>query len=166
MQPPADNDRPTWDQINCMIVWVISSLATCIRLMVGVLIWNPATKQIISVGYNGAPKGMPHCLDVGCEIEGGHCVRCLHGDTNALYWAGTASTGCWMYLNYNPCRRCVNHIIQAGITRVIFTEYYGSNASETLALLEAHGVETKHYPRTKVYEGFLTVLHRLFYNKN
>lgn len=117
-------ERPSWDLVNCMIVWVISLLATCNRLMVGVLLWNPETKQIVSVGYNGAPAGQPHCLDAGCEMEDGHCVRSLHGDTNALYWAGTESRGCWMYLNYPPCRRCANHIIQGGITRVVYTVPY------------------------------------------
>ena len=163
---PSTAERPTWDLINCMIVWVISLLATCLRLSVGVLLWDPRTKQIVSVGYNGAPKGMPHCLDSGCEMEGGHCVRCLHGDTNALYWAGTRSQGCWMYLNYSPCRRCVNHIIQGGITRVIFTEFYGSYAEETNEILRMAGIDVSYFPRVKVYEGFLTLLPRLVYNKS
>lgn len=157
------SERPSWDLINCMIVWVISLLATCLRLQVGALLWNPVTKQILSIGYNGAPRGRPHCLDEGCELEEGHCVRCLHADTNVLYWAGTASRGCWMYLNYNPCRRCANHIIQGGIERVIYTDIYGKRHGETNEILLTAGIEVACMGKLELIKGFLTVLAKLGY---
>lgn len=152
---PTSTERPTWILINCMIVWVVSTLATCLRLQVGALIWNPFTKQIVSIAYNGAPKGRSHCLDVGCEMEDGHCVRCLHGDTNALYWAGIASQNCWMFLNYSPCRRCVNHIIQGGIRHVVYTKPYGSTYAETNQILRDAGIQVTWFNHELVWEAFV-----------
>src|SRR5690242_20298129 len=98
--------RPSWYVINCWIVWIISCLATCTRLKVGALLWNPITKQIVAIGYNGAPKGRPHCIDIGCQMEDNHCVNCLHGEANVFYWASLLSQGCILFLNFSPCRRC------------------------------------------------------------
>lgn len=158
----SPSERPSWDLVNCLIVWIISLLATCTRLNVGVLIWNPFTKQIVSVGYNGAPRGQPHCLDVGCEMEENHCVRALHGDTNALYWAGTNSRGCYMYLNYDPCRRCCNHIIQGGITRVVYTTPYKRNDGRNLQVLREAGIEVEEFGLDRLWHQFLTLGWRLY----
>ena len=137
-------NRPDWTFINLCIVWIISLLSTCTRLHVGGLLWNPKTKQIVAIGYNGSPRGAPHCLDAGCEMEDGHCVRCLHCEQNLLYWAGLASQGCWMYLNYSPCRRCCNLIAQGGIKKVTYTIPYG-NTGPVHEYLLSSGIQVECY---------------------
>lgn len=152
------SERLSWDIINCAIVWIISLLATCLRLRVGALIWHPETKQIVAVGYNGAPSGQPHCIDTGCEMEDKHCVACLHGEDNVFYWAGTRSYGCYLYLNYSPCRRCVNKIIQGKIKRVVFTKYYGNSYYENHDRLRQAGITVTHIDHKRVLKKVLTAL--------
>lgn len=151
------NLRPSWDIILSMIVLVISCLATCMRLQVGALLWNPKTKKIVAIAYNGAPRGMPSCDEVGCLIVDGHCVRSLHADTNVLYWAGEASEGCDMFLTHNPCRRCCNHIIQGKIRRVVYMTPYGDPRESALPLDEA-GIPQVWVGNHPILQAFLTFL--------
>ena len=68
--------RPTWDEYFTKLCDLIATRATCPRKSVGAIIVKD--NHVISVGYNGSLPGLPHCLDVGCDMEDGHCVA---GDT-------------------------------------------------------------------------------------
>jgi dCMP deaminase len=144
--------RPTWDVICTLIAWIISLLATCTRLKVGAVLWNPQTKQIVAIAYNGAPRGQPHCLDKGCEIEDNHCVACLHAEDNIFYWAGTNSEGCHLYLTHTPCRRCVNKILQGKVKKVVRSKVYGNE--DHLEILRQAGILVD-YPYENGYGGNL-----------
>ena len=133
--------RPTWDMICMMIAFIMSLMATCTRLRVGAVLWNPLTKQIVAVAFNGSPRGQPHCIDRGCEVVDGHCVACLHAEDNVFYWAGVSSEGCILYLTHNPCRRCVNKIIQGKVREVVFSTKYGS--LEALDILKKAGIPSR-----------------------
>lgn len=80
-------------------------------------------KQILSVGYVGAPKGLPHCDDkCGHQIENNHCVRTVHSEINSIINAaknGVALQGATLYTTMFPCRVCAMTIINAGIKRVV-----------------------------------------------
>ena len=39
---------------------------------------------ILATGYNGSVRGLPHCEDIGCVMEDGHCVTTVHAEANAL----------------------------------------------------------------------------------
>ena len=58
------NDRPTHDQYFMKMAFLISERSTCLRRHVGALIVKD--KRILTTGYNGAPKGMKHCSEIGC----------------------------------------------------------------------------------------------------
>ncbi|RLI84150.1 MAG: hypothetical protein DRP01_08380 [Archaeoglobales archaeon] len=59
--------RPSWDEYFMELALVVSKRSTCLRQKVGAVIVKD--KRILATGYNGAPSGMPHCLDVGCLRE-------------------------------------------------------------------------------------------------
>ena len=74
--------RPSWDEYFIEITHAAAKRSTCHRAQVGAIIIKD--KRILTTGYNGAPRGLPHCLDAGCEIVDGHCVRTLHAEQNAI----------------------------------------------------------------------------------
>ena len=65
--------RASWDEYFMNIARVVSSRSTCDRKFVGAVIVRD--KTILSTGYNGSIRGMPHCTEVGHMMEDGHCVR-------------------------------------------------------------------------------------------
>lgn len=104
---------------------VAATRATCPRLHVGTMLVKDG--MVISSGYNGAPKGLKHCDDVGCKIVNGHCVRVVHSELNSLLQAahnGVSTKDASLYTKYLPCEACAKVIINAGIARVVFRDIY------------------------------------------
>lgn len=140
----VEQKRPNWDTYFMNIAQVVATRATCDRKHVGAVIVS-SDHRIISTGYNGAPRGMPHCDDVGHElkeIEGRmSCVRTLHAESNALDAAGPSADGCTLYVTVTPCYPCSQRIVNAGITRVVYGEWYDSQNTDLVAdFLENAGV--------------------------
>lgn len=114
------------------IAHLVATRATCPRRSVGALIVRD--KRIVATGYNGAPRGLPHCPEngpnadwpTGC-MRAGHCIRSLHAEQNALLQAamiGIPCEGGTMYVTCQPCNTCAKMIINAGISRVIYEGDY------------------------------------------
>ena len=123
--------RAEWDEYFMSIASVVSTRATCDRLHVGAVI--VLNKTIVSTGYNGSPRGMPHCDDVGHLLKemGGRmsCVRTAHGEANALAQAartGARVEGGTIYTTASPCYDCMKLIINSGIARIVCGAPYGS----------------------------------------
>jgi len=87
---------------------------------------------IVSTGYNGSPRGLPHCADVGCliEPETGRCKRTVHAEANAIIQAGPKAWGGTLYCTHQPCSECSNLILNAGIRHVFFIHPYKSQSKE------------------------------------
>ncbi|MDI6820779.1 MAG: dCMP deaminase family protein [Patescibacteria group bacterium] len=125
--PKKKSTRPSWEEYFLNIAEIVSSRSTCDRLHVGAVIVK--NKAILSTGYNGSPRGLPHCDDIGHEIAGGHCVRTIHAEANALVQAarhGTAVDGATLFLTNSPCYDCFKMIVNAGIKEVIYENFYMS----------------------------------------
>ncbi|MCG3141498.1 MAG: tRNA-specific adenosine deaminase [Anaerolineae bacterium] len=109
----------------------VSMRSTCLRAQVGAIIVKD--KRILTTGYNGAPKGLPHCLDAGCEIVNGHCVRTLHAEQNAILQAalyGVSLEGGAIYTTHQPCHTCAKMIINAGLVRVVYAGKYPDDLAQ------------------------------------
>lgn len=147
--------RPTFDQYNMSVARTISARATCDRKHVGAVIVS-ASGAILSTGYNGAPRGLPHCDDVGHELKdmGGRmsCVRTVHAEKNAIINAarhGVKIEGGLLYTTASPCHDCALAIVNAGLHRVLFAEEYAGRygAGDTVgALFKLVGIEFVHEP--------------------
>ena len=100
-------------------------------------------RRVIATGYNGAPAGMPHCDDVGCDLsENGGCQRTVHAEANAITKvakSNNSSEGSTLYITASPCLECAKLIIQAGIIRVVYSDSY--RISDGIELLEKAKVE-------------------------
>lgn len=111
-------------------VFALSHLGTCRRAKVGALIVRDG--RIIATGYNGSPPGQLHCLDVGCDMQDGHCVRTTHAEANAICFAAregvsTQDADMWVYgWDGGICHRCYKLALSAGIREVIICKKDGT----------------------------------------
>lgn len=103
----------------------VATRATCDRKHVGAVIVRD--KTILTTGYNGSIRGLSHCDEVGHMMEDGHCVRTVHAEINAIAQAarnGVRTEGSAIYVTASPCWPCFKAIVNAGITRIVFGEFY------------------------------------------
>lgn len=115
----------------CMVCEVVAKKSTCDRAMVGA-VFVTKDYEIISTGYNGAPRGFDDCFKTGHMIENGHCIRAVHAEQNAIIQAakrGTALFGSLLYTTHMPCKICANMIANLGIEEVRYKSEYGNGKS-------------------------------------
>lgn len=119
------DQRIPWDQYFMMQAVLLSSRSTCERLSVGATIVRD--KRIIAGGYNGSVSGDVHCIDEGCYLVDGHCVRTIHAEMNAILQCakfGAATDGAEIYVTDFPCLQCTKMLLQAGITKIHYLRNY------------------------------------------
>ena len=128
------SERLSWNQYFLMITRQVAERSTCLRAKVGAVIVRD--RSIVATGYNGAPAGMPHCLDVGClvyrsetpdgEIEE-NCFRTIHAEINAIAQAarnGSAIRDAAVYITHSPCIHCLKTLVNTGIKQIFFEKPY------------------------------------------
>jgi len=134
----------------------VSGRSTCLRRRTGAVLVKD--KRILATGYNGVPKGLAHCEDVGCLREqrnipsGSHHELCrgIHAEQNAVIQAakhGIAMDGSIAYCTHQPCVLCAKILLNAGVVDIVYRDPYPDPLSEEL-LAEA-GVR----PRQVVSSG-------------
>ena len=134
------------------IARVVASRSTCERKFVGAVIVRDRT--ILSTGYNGSIRGMPHCSDVGHMMEDGHCVGTIHAEVNAIIQAaknGVAIDGAAVYVTASPCWSCFKAIANAGVKRIVYGEFYRDERIFDVA--KTIGIELLHQPITQPQAG-------------
>lgn len=117
--------RVPWDEYFMNIAREVATRSTCGRKSVGAVIVRD--KNILTTGYNGSIRGLPHCDEVGHLMEDGHCVRTVHAEANAIVQAarhGVRIDGAGIYVTASPCWICFRLIANAGVTRIVFGEFY------------------------------------------
>jgi dCMP deaminase len=136
-------NRPSWDEYFMEITRLVARRSTCLRRQVGAVIVKD--RNILATGYNGAPSGVAHCIEVGClreklKIPSGErheLCRGLHAEQNAIIQAakhGTNIDGANLYCTTMPCIICSKMIINAGIRRIVYQEGYADDlAAEMIA---------------------------------
>lgn len=117
--------RIGWHAYFMSIARQAATRSTCDRKHVGAVIVRD--KTILSTGYNGSIRGMPHCDDVGHLMENGHCVGTVHAEANAIIQAaknGVRIDGAELYTTASPCWSCFKLIANAGIRVIYYGEFY------------------------------------------
>ena len=132
-------NRVSKEQYYISIAESVLARSTCLRRKYGAVIVKD--DEIVSTGYNGAPRGRKNCTDCGyCEREKRkvpageryELCRSLHGEANAIISASRQDMiGATMYLagqdaktgtaldHAECCAMCKRMIINAGILKVI-----------------------------------------------
>jgi len=107
------------------IARVVATRSTCDRKHVGAVIVRD--RIILATGYNGSIRGLPHCDDAGHLMQDGHCVRTVHAEANAIAQAARAGVRIEsgsIYVTASPCFGCFKLVANAGLTRIVFGEFY------------------------------------------
>jgi dCMP deaminase len=145
---PEKDDRPSWENYFMDIASLVAKRSTCLRRSVGAILVKD--KRVLSTGYNGAPSGIKHCMEVGClreqlEVASGQrheLCRGIHAEQNAIIQAafhGVSIRGSNLFCTNLPCSICAKMIINAGIERI----YYASGYADPMAdeMFKEAGIE-------------------------
>lgn len=158
------NERIPWDQYFMAQAVLLSLRSTCTRLEVGATLVKE--KRIIAGGYNGSVSGDTHCIDEGCAVVDGHCIRTIHAEMNALLQCakfGISTNGAEIYVTHFPCLQCTKSILQAGIKKIHYLHDYHNNlyAQELVAHVGAEVHQVTLHPQyfEKLSSGVLTNPH-------
>lgn len=133
--------RPSWDEYFMAIAEQVAGRSTCLRRSTGAVLVKD--KRILATGYNGVPKGLAHCEDVGCLREqrkipsGSHHELCrgIHAEQNAVIQAakhGIAMDGSTAYCTHQPCVLCAKILLNAGVIDIVFQHPYPDPLSAEL----------------------------------
>ncbi len=120
-----DEKRLEWHEYFMKIAEQVATRSTCDRKNIGAVIVRD--KTILSTGYNGSIRGMPHCDDVGHLMENDHCVATVHAEANAIIQAaknGVRIDEAELYTTASPCWSCFKLIANAGIRTIYYGEFY------------------------------------------
>ncbi len=154
MTAPAP--RPSWDEYFLEITKLVAKRSTCLRRAVGAILVKD--KRIIATGYNGVPRGLKHCEEVGClrerlgipSGERHEICRGLHAEQNAIIQAavhGVSIEGAVLYCTNQPCVICSKMLINAGIKQIKIESGYPDELS--LSLLQEAAVELVYLGRDR-----------------
>ena len=144
----VEDNRISWDEYFMEMAKLAAKRSTCLRRQVGAVIVQD--KHVVATGYNGAPKGIPHCAEMGgCYREKNNVpsgerhelCRALHAEQNAIMQAATYAQGidgATIYITHQPCVICAKMIINAGIERIVVNEGYPDQMS--VDILEEAGL--------------------------
>ncbi|MBN2382176.1 dCMP deaminase family protein [bacterium] len=119
------SNRVSWERYFMNIALQVATRSTCDRKHVGAVIVKD--RMILSTGYNGSIRGMPHCNEIGHMIENDHCIATIHAEANAIIQAarnGVKIDGAEIYITASPCWNCFKMIANAGIIRIYYLEFY------------------------------------------
>jgi dCMP deaminase len=157
---PRAEKRPSWETYFMNITTLVAQRSTCTRRAVGAIIVKD--KRILSTGYNGAPSGIQHCLDVGClrenmRVPSGErheLCRGIHAEQNAIIQAayhGVSVKDAVLFCTNLPCSICAKMIINAGIRKIYYQSGYADRLSREM--LDEAGVEVIHYVNDANIQG-------------
>lgn len=135
--------RPSMDDTLLEMARVMALRGTCSRAQVGVVIARDG--RVCATGYNGAPRGMKHCVHPSGELSNARpvdaaiCRWSTHAEANAVAFAarhGVALLGSTMYTTLTPCVVCAQLAVNTGIVAVICDRWYRDQTGVNL-LIEA-----------------------------
>jgi dCMP deaminase len=135
--------RPTRQQMFMAIAHEVAKRSTCFRLNVGAVV--VMDNRIVSIGYNGAKAGEPHCSGNACPgVIPGNCPT-VHAEVNALrYLPKELRSGVLpkeIFVTHSPCLDCAAEIARYGVRRVFFGAEHARTIGETGERLRTCGIE-------------------------
>lgn len=133
-----------YDKVMLRTARLFSNLSYCEKKKVGAVIAKDG--RILATGYNGTVAGFDNRCETYDFIENKLVTSpfVIHAEQNVLMFCarhGIATDGTTMYITLSPCETCAKLIVQAGIKRVVFLDYYKN--TEGILFLQQAGVLTE-----------------------
>lgn len=139
-------ERLSWDAWLVLLADFIGQRSKDPSTQVGAVITRP-DKTIAATGYNGFPRAIEDVPELLNSREEKY-PRVIHAEMNAILTAREPLHGYSMHISLHPCDRCAVHVIQAGITKVVWPvvsaahrERWGSGMVLAEELFREAGVE-------------------------
>jgi len=123
--------------------------------------------RIISMGYNGTPKGFKNCSEQFPELTKKPRITWtteerdkhhefseaheIHSEENAINFAarhGLSIEGSDIYCTLQPCNRCLKMLCAPGIKRIIYAEKYDkcNHSSDVIEMVKESGIKIEWVP--------------------
>lgn len=130
--------RPTIDMVmmNTALLW--KDRSTCARRSVACVLADKEGR-VLSIGYNGVAKGLPHCNE-GNECEGAKLAvgadKCegIHAEQNAILQCNDIDRLYTAYVTLSPCRSCIKLLLNTPCQRIVFMKEWDDTFSRSLWL--------------------------------
>ncbi len=146
------DERMGLDEYFMQVAQLVSQRSTCLRRPVGAIVVK--NKRILTTGYNGAPRNLRHCLEVGClrdqlgvtSGERHELCRGVHAEQNAIIQSsvfGLSVEGGTLYTTTFPCVLCSKLVINAGLVEIVYDVGYPDDLSKEL--LAESGILLRQY---------------------
>lgn len=123
-------NRPTKDAYFIGMARHVSTQSTCLRRSVGCVLVDDK-KNVLATGFNGVPRGYPHCNEghpcPGAGFASGQELgKCMsaHAEINALLQCSDVDEIESVYLTVSPCTECIKALMNTGARRIVFLEEY------------------------------------------
>lgn len=144
------SDYISWDEYFMGVAKLSSMRSKDPNTQVGCCIVKD--NKILSVGYNGFPKGCSDDVfpwtkgDTENLLNNKH-MYVVHSELNAiLNYKGESLEGATLYVTLFPCNECTKAIIQSGIKNIIYSDIPdNTNTKASKLMLDAAGVNYKLY---------------------
>jgi dCMP deaminase len=106
--------RPARENIHMAtaLMWSFRSLDP--RLRVGAVVTSWDLRRVLSIGYNGPARQLPHSY---ARNEPGNS-GCLHAEDNAIATCDSTIGGKVMFVTHSPCEMCAMRIANSGFSKV------------------------------------------------
>lgn len=98
----------------------VAERSTCERAKVGAILVDPHSGNIVATGFNGSVSKGPHCLEVGCLLHEGHCIRTIHAELNAILHLERNYNVLYLYCTHQPCHECIKALLGAHVYRIYY----------------------------------------------
>lgn len=129
---PKSSDRITVDEYYIAMATLASLRSTCVRRRVGCILTDSGNR-VLAVGYNGVPRGTPHCISnpcVGANAPSGTDLRncyASHAEQNALISCKDIQAIKTAYVTTAPCDSCAKLFVNTSCQRIVYLEDYPSS---------------------------------------
>lgn len=132
------------------IAELVKKRSTCIKQHVGAVLVKEG--HIISTGYNGSPRGLPHCSEETClrqtlgSLEKSHLCRGVHAEQNTIIQAaihGVSTENSTIYSTHFPCMSCTKILINAGVKEIVYGRDYDLDNEIKMSMIRDAGIRTK-----------------------
>lgn len=145
---------PSWDETWMNIAKEFARRSHCKYYKVGAVIIKD--KYLRGAGFNGPPKGIEHCNEIGCHKEdslgnrlppGSDLCRGSHAEINAIINSDgprSSLSRAIIYCTIRPCLECAKHLINAGIKEIIYLADYDGD-SYVFELLKDAGIKIRKF---------------------